>query len=164
METSSCLSSIDFFHAKRTQVFRQPLLLIVGTPRAGCREQWAGVASPRIGGAKMFDFRRITLFCLEKRLSKHKMAIRSKNWGGMGPWLRSSQSLLSQHQQLTESAALWCHYNQGWPLADCFQSGPALRLLLTYANFIFCWSCLCSAGVGPTVFLSAGAVTNENQS
>jgi len=25
------------------------------------------------GVAKMFDFRRITLFCLEKRLSKHKM-------------------------------------------------------------------------------------------
>ena len=25
------------------------------------------------GGGKMFDFRRITLFCLEKRLSKHKM-------------------------------------------------------------------------------------------
>jgi len=28
-----------------------------------------------IWGAKMFDFRRITLFCLEKRLSKHKMTI-----------------------------------------------------------------------------------------
>jgi len=25
------------------------------------------------GAGKMFDFRRITLFCLEKRLSKHKM-------------------------------------------------------------------------------------------
>jgi len=32
----------------------------------------------------MFDFTRITLFCLEKRLSKHKMTIFSKNlWGGM---------------------------------------------------------------------------------
>ena len=30
----------------------------------------------------MFDFRRITLFCLEKRLSKHKMTIFSKNFGG----------------------------------------------------------------------------------
>jgi len=30
----------------------------------------------------MFDFRRITLFCLEKRLSKHKMTIFSKNLGG----------------------------------------------------------------------------------
>jgi len=27
----------------------------------------------------MFDFRRITLFCLEKRLSKHKIPICSKN-------------------------------------------------------------------------------------
>ena len=29
----------------------------------------------------MFDSRRITLFCLEKRLSKHKMAMFSKNLG-----------------------------------------------------------------------------------
>jgi len=34
----------------------------------------------------MFDFRRITLFCLEKRLSKHKMAIFSKYFGGHGPF------------------------------------------------------------------------------
>jgi len=33
----------------------------------------------------MFDFRRITLFCLEKRLSKHKMTILSKNLG-RGTW------------------------------------------------------------------------------
>jgi len=33
----------------------------------------------------MFDFRQITLFCLEKRASKHKMTIFSKNLGG--PWL-----------------------------------------------------------------------------
>jgi len=40
------------------------------------------VASPEIfWGAKMFDFRRITLFCLEKRFSKHKMSIFSKNLG-----------------------------------------------------------------------------------
>ena len=32
----------------------------------------------------MFDFRRMTLFCLEKRLSKHKMTI--KIWGGDGPF------------------------------------------------------------------------------
>ena len=30
----------------------------------------------------MFDFRRITLFCLEKRLSKHKMTIFSKDLRG----------------------------------------------------------------------------------
>jgi len=36
----------------------------------------------------MFDFRQITLFCLEKRLSKHKMTIFSKHFGGSWPlWL-----------------------------------------------------------------------------
>ena len=34
----------------------------------------------------MCDCRRITLFCLEKRLSKHKMTIFSKNLGGHGPF------------------------------------------------------------------------------
>jgi len=34
----------------------------------------------------MFDFRRITLFCVEKRLSKHKMTICSKNLGGHVPF------------------------------------------------------------------------------
>jgi len=35
----------------------------------------------------MYDFRRITLFCLEKRLSKHKMTIFFKNvGGGHGPF------------------------------------------------------------------------------
>ena len=34
----------------------------------------------------MFDFRRITLFCLEKRLSKHKKTIFYKTLGGMAPW------------------------------------------------------------------------------
>ena len=47
----------------------------------------SGVASPKTWvGGKMFDFRRITLFCLEKRLSKHKMTIFSKNLGGHGPF------------------------------------------------------------------------------
>ena len=32
----------------------------------------------------MFDIRRITLFCLEKRLSNHKMIVCSKNLGGHG--------------------------------------------------------------------------------
>ena len=40
----------------------------------------------------MFDFTRTTLFCLDKRLSKHKMTIFSKCLGGHGPfgppWLR----------------------------------------------------------------------------
>jgi len=45
----------------------------------------SGVASPKIWGGKMFDFRRIT-FYLEKRLSKHKITIFSKNLGGHGPF------------------------------------------------------------------------------
>jgi len=54
-------------------------------------QQWH--SQPRnFWGAKMFDFRRITLFCLETRLSKHKMSIFSKNLEGNDPfgppWLR----------------------------------------------------------------------------
>jgi len=47
----------------------------------------SSVASPKIwGGGKMFDFRRIALFCLEKRISKHKMTKFSKYLGaGMAP-------------------------------------------------------------------------------
>ena len=80
----------------------------------------SGVASPKIrgggrnsfGGAKMFDFRRITLFYLEKRLSRHKIIIFSKNlvgamahlpstprlrlWLDMGLNLRYSLVLLTQ--------------------------------------------------------------------
>ena len=33
----------------------------------------------------MFDFRRIALFYLVKRLSKHKMTLFSENLGGMSP-------------------------------------------------------------------------------
>ena len=37
-------------------------------------------------GGKMFDFWRITLFCSEKRLSKHKITIFSKNFRGTMPY------------------------------------------------------------------------------
>ena len=40
----------------------------------------------KFGRAKMLDFRRITLFCLEKRLSKHEMAIFSKKLGVHSPF------------------------------------------------------------------------------
>ena len=50
------------------------------SPKSG-----SGVASPKIWGAKMFDFRRITLFCLENRLSNHKRTIFSKILGGSWP-------------------------------------------------------------------------------
>jgi len=64
----------------------------------GAQRQWrSGVTSPKILGGgrlggKMLDFRQISLFCLEKRLSKHKMTIFSKSLGGHSPfrphWLR----------------------------------------------------------------------------
>ena len=54
-------------------------------------EQWR--SQPKnLGGGKMFDFGRITLFCWEKRLSKHKITIFLKIcWGQClfaPPWLR----------------------------------------------------------------------------
>ena len=60
-------------------------------PNLRVRKQWR--SQPKnLWGAKKFDCRRITLFCLEKRLSEHKMTIFSKKLGGHGPfappWLR----------------------------------------------------------------------------
>jgi len=40
-------------------------------------------------GAKVFDFRWATVFCLGYRLSKHKMTRYAKNVGGMAPWALS---------------------------------------------------------------------------
>ena len=48
----------------------------------------------------MFDFRRITLFYLEKRLSKHKMTIYSKNFvGGMAPFALPGYAYGAYHLQ-----------------------------------------------------------------
>jgi len=82
----------------------------------------SGVASPKVwrgtkiwGVGKMFDFRRITLFCLGKRLSKHKVAIFSKSfWGAMAslapPRLRlCSYPLLCLQKQVAKLASgLFC--------------------------------------------------------
>jgi len=49
----------------------------------------------------MFDFRRIALFCLEKRFSKHKMTIFSENFWGLGsfgPRLAMPMRVLSWFQ------------------------------------------------------------------
>jgi len=54
------------------------------TGEAGVEVQWR--SQPKIFfGEKCFDFRRITLFCLGYRLSKHKMTIYAKNFG-KGAW------------------------------------------------------------------------------
>jgi len=45
----------------------------------------SGVVSPKFGGSKIFDFRRVTVFCLGHRFSKHKMNGHAKTLGG--PWL-----------------------------------------------------------------------------
>jgi len=42
----------------------------------------------------MFNFGRITLFCSEKRLSKHKMTIFSKNQWGHGPFIPLAPPML----------------------------------------------------------------------
>ena len=72
----------------------------------------------------MFDFTRITLFCLEKRLSKHKMTIFSKNlWGEHGPfgspWLRLwywlcswKQANVDPHQTRYKFAYCWDRLNR----------------------------------------------------
>jgi len=57
--------------------------------------QWRSQPRNFGGGGKMFDFSRITLFSLEKRLSKHKMTIFSKSLGGMAPLPPLSTPMLS---------------------------------------------------------------------
>ena len=58
-----------------------------GLPRRKKGSVWQWRSQPKnFGGGEMFDFRRITLFCLENRLSKHKMTIFSKNFGRYGPF------------------------------------------------------------------------------
>jgi len=53
--------------------------------------QWR--RQPNIGRTNMLEFRQITLRCLERRFSRHKMTIFSKNLGEMhghsrSHWLR----------------------------------------------------------------------------
>ena len=52
--------------------------------RKGQIDHGSSVTSPKILGGKMFDFRRITLICLGYLLSKHKITICYKKFGG--PW------------------------------------------------------------------------------
>ena len=47
---------------------------------------FSGVASPKFWGAKYYDFKRATLFCLENLLSKHKTIRYTRNLMGMAPW------------------------------------------------------------------------------
>jgi len=56
--------------------------LVIKSHYGQWRSHSKNLGEQKILGAKIFDFRRITLLCLEKRLSKHKMTIFSKNVGG----------------------------------------------------------------------------------
>jgi len=64
----------------------------------------------------MFDLRRITLFSLEKRLSKHKMTIFSKNLGGhehfglpLAAPMRRTQTSDQEYNDLTANTVLPQH-------------------------------------------------------
>ena len=91
------------------------------------QHQVSSVASPKILGDKRFVFRRITLFCLGYRLSKHKMAISSKNLGGPWPARPPGYTYTSGC-----SFRLWCVITtferwstfQRWSTLSSFLSGP----------------------------------------
>jgi len=65
----------------------------------------------------MVNFRRITLFCLEKRLPKHKTTILSKNLGGHDPfdppWLRL---------RFDPTSEIFCVRHCLWIFKPCVQS------------------------------------------
>jgi len=64
---------------------RTPVKMVQILSKLLVKQRIRGVAIPKFwggknfGGGKIFDFKRITLYCLEKRLSKHKMTMFSKN-------------------------------------------------------------------------------------
>ena len=86
---SQILSSMQYICFRKTSCSNMvaPNLLL-----AQWRSQPKNLGGATNLGGTMFDFRRITLFCLEKRLSKDKMTIFSKNFGEHDPfrppWLR----------------------------------------------------------------------------
>ena len=51
----------------------------------------------------MFVFRRATVFCLEYRLSKHKMTRYSKNFGGLARWPALATPFFSSVQYISAS-------------------------------------------------------------
>ena len=59
----------------------------------------SGVVSPKIGGGKMLDFRRATVFCLRYRLSKHKTSRYVKNLVGfMAPFILLATPMVCSKQ------------------------------------------------------------------
>ena len=94
----------------------------------------------------MFDFRRITLFCLEKRLPKHKMSIFYKNSGGghgsFGPpgyaygWARQIHNQYFQSQALVSP---WGHFSiHCIILRSPRRSSKPPPMLLIWRTICFC--------------------------
>jgi len=85
---------------------RVPETLILGVGRTPNQtdSDVSSVASPKIWGAKVFDFRRITLYCFRYCLSKHKKTICSKTlwgpWSPRPPWLRLWVTWLSSVRRI----------------------------------------------------------------
>ena len=118
----------------------------------------SGVASPKIGGKqiwglKIFDFRRITLFCLEKRHLKHKMTLCSKNWGAWPLWpplatpmfvtglpTTATPCNVSPTRQRSSWAKIGknpCRFWQGWEKLGYFQKNVThLFFLNTFWGFL----------------------------
>ena len=85
----------------------------------------------------MYDFRWITLFCLGKRLSKHKITIFSKNFGGRGPfgppWLR----LCPEQKTFTNYYALFPLQKAVSPLGDLQPRWPLVLRSLPLPHAFF---------------------------
>ena len=89
---------------------------------------------------KMFNFRRITLFCLEKRLSKHKWLYFLKIWGEawhLWPsWLR-----LCFGPPRKFSAYATGQVNRDFILRVLTETSSTLDVLLQYLKLINCSNC-----------------------
>jgi len=96
----------------------------------------------------MFEFRRITLFCLEKRLSKHKMTIFSKNLGGAWPlwppsWLRLFQAVQPFRLMLFLIKALTTIISEHivYPCVRFLHEGSCLKFIKMRATPFLSFSC-----------------------
>jgi len=100
----------------------------------------------KLGGAKMFDIRWKILFCLEKRLSKHKMIIFSKNFWGAWPlwpsWIRLWPCHVTDSRRKSAggpvATTFWeiVFYFSLTGVTSCFSSPATLSLPIWFSFFI----------------------------
>ena len=120
------------------------------------QHQWCSQPKNLFGG-NMFDFRRTTLFCLEKRLLKHKRTICSKNLGKHGP-----------PGYAYERHLFWSGACLGW--LDLCVMLQLIRLDLCLSNqvtlsvHLICWSeilhrCVFTRALLPIILLSVLTVS-----